>query len=81
MTISESSQLLPEHSISQRLGVSVACLRRWRMERRGPAFIHLGRLVRYRVADLESWLDHQPRGGEQTHRAEHWGAAPGVEGC
>lgn len=39
------------------LGVSRYLLRRMRNEGRGPALIRLGRLVRYRVRDLEKFID------------------------
>jgi excisionase family DNA binding protein len=39
------------------LGVPEGTLAQWRSQRRGPAFIKLeGRLVRYRVSDLEAYL-------------------------
>jgi hypothetical protein len=39
------------------IGVSVSALRRWRRERRGPAFVKLERCVRYRVTDLIRFLE------------------------
>ncbi len=39
------------------LGCSVAMLRKCRLLRRGPAYIKVGRLVRYREADLAAYLD------------------------
>ncbi len=56
--------LLNESEVAQRLRVSVACVRRWRLERRGPKFIKLGALVRYRPEDIEQWLASCPAGGE-----------------
>ena len=38
--------LMTEEQVSKLLHVSVASLRRWRLERRGPAFIKVGSLVR-----------------------------------
>jgi hypothetical protein len=49
--------------VSKQLRVSLACLRRWRLERRGPMFVKMGQLVRYRPEDLESWLKTLPTGG------------------
>jgi hypothetical protein len=57
--------LLTEEEVSKRLNVSVASLRRWRLQSRGPLFIKGGFLVRYRPEDLESWLAAQPTGGGQ----------------
>ena len=36
--------------------VSPRTLQRWRMEGAGPTFVRIGRLVRYRRSDLDSWL-------------------------
>ena len=55
--------LMPEQEASKRLNVSVASPRRWRLERRGPAFIKVGSLVRYKPEDLELWLRAQPTRG------------------
>lgn len=48
--------VIREQAAAQLLGVSVATLRRWRHERRGPAFVRLGRCVGYRPSDLDSYL-------------------------
>jgi excisionase family DNA binding protein len=60
--------LLTEEEVAKQLHVSVASLRRWRLERRGPQFIKVGSLVRYRPEEIEAWLAAQPTGG--TGRAE-----------
>jgi hypothetical protein len=57
------SNLMTEEDVSKRLNVSVASLRRWRLERRGPLFIKVGSLVRYRPEDVEFWLAALPTGG------------------
>lgn len=57
------SNLMTEDDVSKRLNVSIASLRRWRLERRGPLFIKVGSLVRYRPEDLEFWLAALPTGG------------------
>jgi predicted DNA-binding transcriptional regulator AlpA len=55
--------LLTEPEVADRLRVSLACLRRWRLERRGPRFLKLGSLVRYPVDELDSWIASLPTGG------------------
>lgn len=50
-------QLLTEAETSKVLQCTKAALRRWRRERRGPKFVRLGRLVRYRETDLEAFVD------------------------
>jgi predicted DNA-binding transcriptional regulator AlpA len=55
--------LLTEEEVARQLHVSVASLRRWRLERRGPQFIKVGSLVRYRPDEIEVWLAALPTGG------------------
>jgi excisionase family DNA binding protein len=38
------------------LGVQVKTLYEWRRLRKGPPSIAVGRLVKYRAADLDAWL-------------------------
>jgi hypothetical protein len=35
---------------------SAAALRKWRREGKGPAFVRVGRSIRYRIQDLDTWL-------------------------
>jgi excisionase family DNA binding protein len=60
--------LMTEQEVSKRLNVSVASLRRWRLLRRGPAFVKVGSLVRYSPEDLEAWLASLPTGGTASLR-------------
>ncbi|MBS1829164.1 MAG: helix-turn-helix domain-containing protein [Acidobacteria bacterium] len=55
--------LLTENDVADLLKVSLACLRRWRLECRGPVFIKVGSLVRYPAEELEAWLRTLPRKG------------------
>ena len=52
--------LLTETDIAERLKVSLASVRRWRLEKRGPAFVKVGACVRYRPEDLEFWVTSLP---------------------
>ena len=61
---------LTEVEVSQRTKISLATLRRWRLERRGPRFRKFGSLVRYGDDDLDEWMKAQPYGGEGTTRIE-----------
>ena len=60
--------LMTENEVSKRLNVSVASLRRWRLTKRGPAFVKVGSLVRYSLEDLEAWLASLPTGGTAIHK-------------
>jgi hypothetical protein len=57
------NEFLTETQLSERLHISLATLRRWRLENRGPRFRKLGALVRYGVYDLTQWMQAQPCGG------------------
>ena len=60
-------QLLNEKQAARMLAVSVAALRRWRREGRGPQFARLQRCVRYDLRAIEQFLAmnscHKVRGG------------------
>ena len=52
----QQNTLTPKKAASY-LGISEAALRLWRSEGRGPRFFRAGeRLIRYRRADLDSWI-------------------------
>jgi excisionase family DNA binding protein len=55
--------LLTETEVSQVLRVSLATLRKWRVDKRGPRYIKIGPLVRYQLEDLREWLSSLPTGG------------------
>jgi excisionase family DNA binding protein len=57
------SALLTETEVSNVLRVSLATLRKWRVDNRGPRFIKIGPLVRYQLEDLREWLSSLPTGG------------------
>jgi hypothetical protein len=49
-------QMLKEKQAAQALAVSVAALRRWRREKRGPQFTRLNRCIRYSVLSIQEFL-------------------------
>jgi len=55
--------LLTEDDVAKQLHVSLASLRRWRLVGRGPRFIKVSSLVRYRPEELDEWLASRPAGG------------------
>jgi excisionase family DNA binding protein len=55
-------ELVDEVSLATRLGVSRSTLQSWRYAGRGPRFIKLGRLIRYRTADVDAYLQAHTRG-------------------
>lgn len=52
------------------LGLKVATLRAWRHQGRGPAYVRLGRAIRYLPADLDEFL-RANRHGPSAARAAH----------
>nr|WP_240771431.1 helix-turn-helix domain-containing protein [Nocardioides sp. GY 10113] len=50
--------MTPEE-VSAYLGVPVKTLYRWRQHLAGPRALRVGKHLRYRRADLDSWLDNQ----------------------
>jgi excisionase family DNA binding protein len=59
----EYTTLHDEREIAERLHISVSTLRNWRVAKRGPHFLKLGRAVRYRLADVEAFLAAGERDG------------------
>jgi hypothetical protein len=43
---------------AKKIGVAVQTLRNWRHQRRGPAYLKLGRSVRYRLDDLNKFMEN-----------------------
>ncbi len=56
------TDLIDEVALAVRLGVSRSTLQSWRYAARGPRFIKLGRLIRYRNADVDAYLQAHTRG-------------------
>jgi excisionase family DNA binding protein len=57
-----NSDLIDEPTLAVRLGVSRSTLQSWRYAGRGPRYIKLGRMVRYRNADVDAYLRANTRG-------------------
>ena len=58
-----SHPLLTEKQVARLLGVSVAAVRKWRLQQRGPLYRKLGSSVRYKSEDVSAWVDSTPKGG------------------
>jgi predicted DNA-binding transcriptional regulator AlpA len=58
--------LLMEEAVSEKLQVSLACLKRWRLQGEGPKYVKMGPTVRYRPQDIEDWLGTLPTGGKRA---------------
>ena len=66
VTLTMSARFLTECEVSKRTQISLATLRRWRLENRGPKYYKFGSLVRYGEEELTRWEQTQPTGGENT---------------
>ena len=55
--------LLTENEVSACLKVSLACLRPWRLVGDGPQYVKVNNLVRYREADIKTWVEQLPTAG------------------
>lgn len=44
-----------EHELSQRWGLSVKTLRRWRQQKLGPIFCKMGARVTYLISEVEAY--------------------------
>jgi len=49
-------EILNERQVQEVYGFTVPFLRRVRREHRGPRFMKIGKLVRYRRSDIETYL-------------------------
>jgi excisionase family DNA binding protein len=48
-----------ERQAAKYLGVSAGTLRLWRSEGRSPRFFRAGKLIRFRVCDLNAWIEER----------------------
>jgi hypothetical protein len=53
----DADALLTEAEAADFLRLSVRTLQAWRIRIAGPAFVQVGRAVRYRRRDLIAWID------------------------
>ena len=66
VSIRMNSRFLTEFEVSVRTQISLAMLRRWRLENRGPKYHKFGSLVRCGEEGLTRWEQVQPSGGEDA---------------
>ena len=58
-----TAPLLTVDDVAGWLGISPHTLRYWRHVHRGPRSLSVGGAVRYRAADVESWLERGAKDG------------------
>lgn len=54
-TINATSRFLTPEQVALILQVHRRTLSNWRSAGRGPRYVHMGRRVRYRMADVDAW--------------------------
>lgn len=52
-------RLINEHEVAASCSISVLTLRKWRCQKRGPEFVKIGSLVRYRPEAVDEWIAQQ----------------------
>lgn len=52
----QADEYLDERRLCALLGISSVTATKWRAKAKGPPFIKVGRLVRYRRSDIDAWL-------------------------
>lgn len=57
----DQERLLTQDEVAEMLRVSPSTLINWRREGtlNGPPFVRVGRLIRYKVAEVQAWLNAQ----------------------
>ena len=64
-----ANQPMTESEAASRLGLKVATLRAWRHQGRGPAYVRLGRAVRYLAVDIDDFLNSNRHGPGADHKS------------
>lgn len=57
----DQEKMLDQRCLAKHLSISERTLERWRSEKQGPPYVQLvqGGAVRYRMHDVEQWLEQQ----------------------
>lgn len=56
MSINLYDKLLTQRDVKEITGLADSTLEQWRLKGKGPKFIKLGRLVRYKMSDVQSYI-------------------------
>lgn len=68
MKTNTPQRLLTEQEVAISCSISVLTLRKWRCQKRGPQFVKIGSLVRYRPEAVDAWIAEQAE--HQTTHSE-----------
>ena len=64
MKLNTQQRLLNEHEVAESCSIRVLTLRKWRSQKRGPQYVKIGALVRYRPDDVDAWIVAQKSSGD-----------------
>lgn len=56
MDFTNADKLLTQKEVKEITGLADSTLEQWRIKGKGPKFIKLGRLVRYRLSDVQAYI-------------------------
>ena len=62
--------VLSTEAVSAHIDIPVPTLNTWRSLGKGPVFYKLGKLIRYRLSDVESWLNSNRRGPDESRETQ-----------
>jgi len=51
-----TDKLMTQREVKEITGLADSTLEQWRLKGKGPKFIKLGRLVRYRTSDVQAYI-------------------------
>jgi predicted DNA-binding transcriptional regulator AlpA len=64
-------RLLNERQVADSCAISVLTLRKRRTEGRGPRYVKIGTLVRYRPEDVDAWIEsHEAQSAARVEVAQ-----------
>jgi predicted DNA-binding transcriptional regulator AlpA len=62
-------KFLTREDVASALGYSIQTIKRWELNGMGPQYIKVGKLIAYRVEDVEEWVRERLGGAEKTARS------------
>lgn len=71
----EEKTVLNSRQASAYLGCSESVMRLWRSQGQGPRYFRAGKLIRYRRADLDAWIEARLCDPQSTSNAVAPGSA------
>ena len=61
--MTDTRALIGASELAEYLGVPLATVYRWNTRGEGPRFYRVGKHCRWKLADVEAWLELQAHGG------------------